>query len=92
MPRERIILCQRTPAPTADHTSTGRRGIYHVAVDIGWAANSGHVSMQFVGLADDTSETFAPDEPYAEGMSFMQLNALIKLLRKARDGAFGKPE
>lgn len=81
MPKERVYT---VPNPDGSF----------VTFDIGWNSEHGGVSLgvsKYIAYDDNT-----PDTPYeyvcGNELTYKQINALIKNLRKARDGAFGKPE
>lgn len=82
MPKERIIIEQGSPAPGQPSQ--------HSIVDIGWAKEGGHVSLELITRADDTDVVL--ERLHVETSSYVALNTVIRQLRAARDGAFGKPE
>ena len=82
MPKERIIVDQSSPAP--DQPSQ------HSIVDIGWLKEGAHVSLELLVARDDDGEVLGRLQ--VNTTSYVALNTVIRQLRAARDGAFGKPE
>lgn len=58
------------------------------AVEIGWGINT-YVQ---IGSIDTTKERYSPDAGFYVDLDRVNINKLIKVLRRARDQAYGRDE
>ena len=60
----------------------------HLAVDVGWGRDA---DVQ-IGTVDRDAEQYSPEAGWFVNLDRRGINELIRVLRKARDQAYGKDE
>jgi hypothetical protein len=63
---------------------------FAVSASVGWNKETGHV--QLATIRNGSEGSFDPKDGLYMDMDRRSINELIRLLRRARDGAFGKDE
>jgi len=87
MPREYVY----SPAARPDEQGTfGENLEAQIAVSVGWAREGGDV--QLATIRNGQEHSFDPCAGLYADLGRKQINDLIRLLRRARDHAFGRDE
>jgi hypothetical protein len=84
MPRE--VIHDNTHLPGSDNSTP-------MAVEVAWGRDSGYVSVGSVNLENmDGDKRFTPEYGWFTNLDRTYVNQLIRVLRRARDQAFGADE
>lgn len=83
MPKEKMLVgqCNAPGEPSKSRV-----------IEIGWMKDYAYVDLAITTIADDTGELVPGETVRVDSMTWIQVNGLIRHLRRARDDANGKPE
>jgi hypothetical protein len=90
MPRERIVSTSRRQF-TDDSGQTGG-WIHPFEVQVGWDKTGSYDEAVQVATVDATLDMHSAESGWWVGLDRDGCNRLIRALRKARDGAYGRDE
>jgi hypothetical protein len=86
MPREYVY----GPAwIAAEQNVTGENTDYQLCASVGWSKNG---FVQLATIRNGKEDSYDPQDGLYMDLDRKTINDLIRLLRKARNGAFGKDE
>lgn len=86
MPRQRIALAQAYVEQSDDGTQGSIS--YPFEIQVGWGVDT----VQVATRNNDAGDQFGPESGWYVDLNRTEINQLVRLLRKARDAAFGRDE